>query len=787
MTSPPHADPMATAAVTIAPASGLSSRTGWDVVESAFRPDLTVPSGSNFLVGNGYLGYRGTFEEDRQDGFVACVVSDTYDMADGKWQELCNAPNGLFTSLSIEGELVSPASGTVDDFERRLDLRHALFSRRLTWRSGGPAATISSERFASLSDIHLLAMRYTVTLDRAADLDLSTGIDGRVWSLNGDHFSDCRAEQVGDRLVMTATMRESGRNLVVAEALIAPALAGLPVSEGDRQIVRSGSVPVPAGDALELVKLVAIYSGNDVADPRAAALAGLDRALAAGYDRLKADHAAAWDAQWADTDVRIDGDPVAQVALRFCLYHNIIATPAHSDHLPVGARGLSCQAYQGAAFWDQEIFNLPAFLFTRPAVARALLTFRHKTLDGARGKARRLGYRGAFYAWVSGASGEELCPDFFFKDVLSGRPIRNHFNVWQIHVSPDIVYAIRQYWRATGDWDFIVEFGAEIVFEVARFLVSHAYFKEDKNRYELIRLLGPDEYHENVDNNAFTNHMAAFALHTAAAIHERLATENAERLAALAKSIDLDADEPSTWTRVGDRMYLPEPDPETRLIPQFDGFFGLADRRPDEVRQDLKDPGEYWGWPNGVAVHTQVSKQADVVQLFCLHDVFDDAVVRANYDYYEPRCQHGSSLSYSAHALVAARIGHADQAYDYFLRTARVDLENTAKAVSGGTFIGGIHTAACAGAWQVAVFGFGGVRLVDGALAIDPRLPERWSALSFPIAYRGGHMTVTATRDGVTVTADPNNPAPLPLRVAGVPVDLAPGEAFGPQSARSTS
>ena len=739
---------------------------------------MVIPSGSNFLIGNGYLGYRGTLEEDRKDRFAACVVADTYDMADGKWRELCNAPNGLFTVASVDGTEVSPTTGETEGFERRLDLRHGLFSRRLVWRDGTAAVTVASERFASYADIHLLAMRYRIVADRAVELTLATGIDGQVWSLNGDHFRDCGGEQDGDRLVMAATTKEAGISLVVAEGV---ALAGarpeaMGVIREDRRILRNARFTLPAGGTVELVKVVAVYSGNDVADPRAAALGAVDRALADGYDGLKSDHAAIWDAQWSATDVRIDGDAAAQMALRFCLYHNIIATPAYTDHLPIGARGLSCQAYQGAAFWDQEIFNLPAFLFTRPDVARALLTFRHKTLDGARGKAGRLGYRGAFYAWVSGPTGEELCPDFFFKDVLTGRPIRNHFNDWQIHVSPDIVYAVWQYWRATGDWAFVADRGAEIAFEVARFLVSHAYFKEDKNRYEFVRLLGPDEYHENVDNNAFTNYQAAFALRTAVAIHERMAAENADRLAELAAAIDLSDDEPAVWKRVAQLLYLPAPDPQTRLIPQFDGFFDLADRRPYEVKKDLKDPGEYWGWPNGVAVHTQVSKQADIVQLFCLHDTFDPDVVRANYDYYGPRCQHGSSLSYSAHALVAARIGHGDQAYDYFMRTVMVDLENTAKAISGGTFIGGIHTAACAGAWQVAVFGFGGVHLDDRALAIDPRLPERWTTLAFPIAYRGGRVAVTATAGAVTVAADAENPDVLPLLVKGKPIQLAPGE-----------
>jgi 1,2-alpha-glucosylglycerol phosphorylase len=238
---------------------------------------------------------------------------------------------------------------------------------------------------------------------------------------------------------------------------------------------------------------------------------------------LLARHAAAWDRLWERIDVRIDGDPIAQTVLRYNLYHNVIATPMHADHLPVGARGLSCQAYQGAAFWDQEVFNLPMWLHTVPEVARNVMVYRHRTLDGARRKAARLGYRGAFYAWISGDTGDELCPDFFFVDVLTGRPIRNHFNDWQMHISPDIAATVDTYVRATGDEAFLADHGAEIVFEVARFLASFVYERPADGAFHLIRLLGPDEYHENVDDNVFSLEQSRVALQGAVALWDRLA------------------------------------------------------------------------------------------------------------------------------------------------------------------------------------------------------------------------------------------------------------------------
>ncbi|MFO8065923.1 MAG: glycosyl hydrolase family 65 protein [Spirochaetia bacterium] len=443
-------------------------------------------------------------------------------------------------------------------------------------------------------------------------------------------------------------------------------------------------------------------------------------------------------------------------------YQNVIATPAHTDHLPIGARGLSCQAYQGAAFWDQEIFNLPMFVYTQPEVARRMLVYRYKTLDGARRKAARLGFYGAFYAWVSGDTGDEICPSYFFQDVLTGRDIRNHFNDWQIHISPDIAYAVWSYYLATGDWEFLRDYGAEILFEVAQFLVARVYFKRDKHRYEFVRLLGPDEYHENVDNNTFTAVQARYALRAAVDAYVMLGEHASQQREALSDKLGVERSHVDEWRRMVELIYVKEPDPATGVIEQFDGFFEHEDITPSELAGRLIDPGEYWGWPNGIAVPTQVSKQADVCQIFTLHpNDYDWTVMKANYEYYEPRTQHGSSLSPSVYGTVASWIGYTERAREYFVKSCSVDLFNTNKSVSGGTFIGGIHTAACGAAWQMVVFGFAGFELDGSTLRFRPDLPPQWDSVSFFLEIRGALLDVEVTREGVTVSSRAVSRAPV--------------------------
>jgi 1,2-alpha-glucosylglycerol phosphorylase len=756
---------------------------GWVVVDDHHDPDQVANLATSHLTGNGYLGYRGTLPEWDASATVGCTVSDTWDNADGKWSELCNVPNALYARWEGLGEAIVVAADEVtsdrDLLERRLDVRYGR-QHRILAPASGVIDRLVDERFASMDVRHLVAQRQRLFAEPGTRLTFTTGIDGQVWSLNGDHFAVVEPQVHPDALAMRMKTVERGLPIAVAHAVAVHGgeVRAERIEEADRRLYRIMDVEVGEGGLLVVDQVMAVHTGNDVDHPLPASLDLARAAIGDGYEVLLARHAVAWDARWARIDVGIDGDPVAQAVLRYNLYHNVIATPMHADHLPVGARGLSCQAYQGAAFWDQEVFNLPMWLHTFPDVARNVMIYRHRTLDGARRKAARLGYEGAFYAWISGDTGDELCPDFFFVDVLTGRPIRNHFNDWQMHISPDIAVTIDGYVRATGDREFRVEHGAEIVFEVARFLASFVYYRPADGAYHLVRLLGPDEYHENVDDNVFSLEQTRVAISGAVALWDELADDDPAALSRVREQLGLRDEERELWADIVERLHVVEPDPDTQVIEQFAGYLDLEDVTPAEVASRLAHPDEYWGWPNGVAVHTQVLKQADVIQLFvCQPERFPVEVIEANYDYYLPRTQHGSSLSRPMYGLVAARLGRVDEAYELFLAGATVDLLATSHPAPGGTFIGGIHTAACGATWQVAVLGFGGVHVRDDHVEVAPRLPADWQRFTFGLAVRGGWLDVEATPDRIRVAAPDANPAPIEVLVHGHPVSLAPGEA----------
>lgn len=763
--------------------NNLHTETGWEIIQNFFDPEQIVTTGSNFMIGNGYLGYRGTFENWGPEEFVACIVTDTWDQAPGsRWSELCNVPNGLFSEIKAEGEVCSLFPYAPQEYSHCLDLRYGLNTRAIQWKgSKGQSLEIESRKFASYDNHHLLVQEFRLTARSKGVYTLKTGIDGDIWSLNGSHFKTSDPRSLPKGLIgIELKTHELGTKISVVEGVnltgIKPDEAG--ISTSDTGIFREYTFQLAEGDTIEMQKVVAITHNNELEDPLNQGQEMVIAALQSGYKELWEAHQKHWEAFWDISDIRIAGNLEDQVLIRFNLYQAFIATPTHAN-LPVGARGLSCQVYQGAAFWDQETYNLPMFAYTHPEIARRLVAYRYDTLAGAKRKASALGYYGAFYAWTSGKTGDELFPDFFFTDVLTGRLIRNHFNCWQIHISPDVVYGIWMYYQATGDWDFMVRQGAEVLFEVAQFLVSRVHFKKDKDRYEIIRVLGPDEYHENVDNNAFTNYLSRFALQKACEVYDRLKSVQSENLKAISARVGLPDTVRDDWQDISEKLFLPQPDSKTGVIEQFNGYFKLEDIEPDTLRKRLIHPEEYWGWPNGIAVHTQVLKQADVIQLLAMLDGFPQEVLTANYDYYEPRTEHGSSLSPSVHALVASKADHPEEAYRYFLESAGIDLYNASKKVmSGGSFLGGIHTAAAGGVWLIIVKGFAGLVLTENGVSFKPALPSAWESLAFKIRIRGCLLTIKMDASGIDIFSPAANPLRLHISANGHEKWLNPGDRF---------
>jgi kojibiose phosphorylase len=420
----------------------------------------------------------------------------------------------------------------------------------------------------------------------------------------------------------------------------------------------------------------------------------------------------------------------------------------------------------------------PFFLYTYPEKAVELMRYRIKTLAGARRKAKTegVGFKGAFYAWESQETGDDACTYFNIGDPFTKRDLRTHFRDKQVHISGDIAIAMWEYFKVTGDDSLLLEGGAEVILECARFYYSYAYFKKDKKRYEILDVIGPDEYHERVNNNAFTSMVAKATFEIANATVNYLKQKHPDELNALVQKIDI-ASELPLFVEAAGLLYVPQPDEKTGVIEQFDAYYKLKDTAVEELKAKMIHPNEYLGAGQGLAVPTKVIKQADVVMMLNLfRDRYSKEIKKANWEYYEPRTEHGSSLSACAYAMVAADIGKLDWAYNYFLKTAKIDIEAKYKVYVGTIFMGGSHPAANGGAWMTAVFGFGGVKAGEEHVAINPRLYKKWTSLQFDMVYKGDKFNIKITKDDVAIIADTSNKRKHTFIVSGKSIDCAPGK-----------
>jgi trehalose/maltose hydrolase-like predicted phosphorylase len=481
-----------------------------------------------------------------------------------------------------------------------------------------------------------------------------------------------------------------------------------------------------------------------------------------------AEHETAWANRWRCSDVTVDGDAAAQQALRFAIYHlNSAANPA-DERVSIGARALTGDDYHGHVFWDTEIYLLPFYILTWPEAARALLMYRFRTLGAARAKSARMGWRGALYAWESADTGAEATPEQVIGsdrqviDILSGKE--------EQHISADVAYAVWQYWQATGDEEFLRDAGAEIILETGRFWASRALSEADGCGH-IRNVIGPDEYHEHVDDNAFTNVMARWNIRRAIEVAALLRKRWPDCWDRLSSRLGLDDAELKQWPSAADTMATGL-DPETGRYEQFAGYFALeeinlADYAGRSVPMDVVLGRER-------TQRSQVIKQADVVALLGLLPAeFVGGTGPANFDYYEPRCSHGSSLSRAMHSLVAARLGYSEMALRYFRQTAAIDLADTHVAIDGG-----VHIAALGGVWLTAVFGFAGLSLRDDGVAIDPQLPAGWTRLGFGFQWRGRRLRIKIDQLREYIEATLEEGEPMTLVVSGTSHELRRDQAL---------
>jgi trehalose/maltose hydrolase-like predicted phosphorylase len=658
--------------------------------------------------------------------------------------------------IVLDGEPLLGREGEVRVGIRRLDLRRGLFLSSWTHRT--PSGITFEGR-----ELRLLSLA-----DRAAGLQLllfsldRDGVDVLVeatFAMAGLGMEPIRLEQ--DLGAWRVEGTDKGVAMTGAARL---SLGGDPLAPDRpfplRWTWRWRSV---AGQAAELDRLVAVARvDNSKDDPAPIAAAAVARSSALGWRGVLAAHEAAWDERWSASEVCIEGNDELQRGLRLAVYHLTSAVNPEDDHVSIGARALTGDTYLGHVFWDTEIYLLPFYTATWPEAAQALLMYRFHTLASARAKAARLGFKGALYAWESADTGIEttpecvVAPDGAVVEVLTGK--------MEQHISADIAYAVWQYWRFTTDDDFFLSGGAEILLETARFWASRAVAEPDGRRH-IRHVIGPDEYHEDVDDNAFTNVMARWNIARALEALDLLSARWPDRAAALRQRLALDDNELADWQDAVARIAI-DLDPATGIYEEFSGFHALepldlaayADRTEpiDIVIGRKRTQG------------SQVVKQADVVALIALlPGEFSKRTAEVNFRHYERRCAHGSSLSKGMHALVAARLGDTAMAMRYLRETAATNLDLDPNSA------GGVRIACLGAMWQAVILGFAGLDMMGDALGIDPKLPTGWRSLSFRVAWRGRSVAIRIA--GNTVQATLLEGEAMEMRIASVTRRLTPG------------
>ncbi|PJF39547.1 MAG: beta-phosphoglucomutase, partial [Phototrophicales bacterium] len=501
----------------------------------------------------------------------------------------------------------------------------------------------------------------------------------------------------------------------------------------------SEHITLQHGDEISITRLTAIVTSRDTSNLHQFSEEILDQLQGKTYIDLLAESKHVWDELWNDFDVEIEGDEYAQLAIRFVSYHLLIAAPRHDDRVSIGAKSLSGAGYKGHVFWDTELFMLPPFILSRPEIARNLLMYRYHNLEGARKKAAEAGYKGAMFPWESTDTGEETTPRWTLPD-KDGKRIRIWTGDHEQHISSDIAFAIWLYWQWTGDDDFMRDYGAEIFLDTAVFWASRVEWNKEQNRYELNLQIGPDEFHENINNSVYTNTIVAWHVRHAPIILNWLQHQNAAKYEQLRQLLNIDDTIVDKWNDIADKMYIPRHE-ALGVYEQFNGYFDLNYIDVEAYTPRTTSLDTILGHEN--TVKSQVIKQADVIMMIALfgEQLGDREELLRNWRIYVPRTAHDSSLSSAIHAWVAARLGLEEEAYDLWIKSAAIDLDNTKGNVQDG-----IHAAACGGLRQAIIFGFAGLQLDDNSpqgWTLHPQLPKWWKSIKFSFYYHGQKHTVT--------------------------------------------
>jgi maltose phosphorylase len=731
----------------------------WNVIEDSFDPLNNRISESLFSIGNGRMGQRGNFEEHYSgDTLLGNYIGGVYypdKTKVGWWKngypeyfaKVLNAPSWIGIDMTLNGLPLDLAVVRILSFRRTLNMKEGFLARDFNiCIEDGSEFEADTVRFISIVDKETGAIRYRIRpLNKDTEIIFTTGLDADVKNEDSNYnekfWDEVSRLQDGSAAYLVAKTRKldfhvaSGMNTELY-------LNGRKVNAEPELVERKKYIglrykaKVMKGEELTVYKYAAILSSlnYEKASLLSHTVRALNGSVAKGFDRMLADQAAAWSAKWADSDIIIEGDVAAQQGIRFNIFQLDQTYTGEDERLNIGPKGFTGEKYGGSTYWDTEAYCLPFYLCTAgQSVARNLLLYRYKHLDKAIENAEKLGFTGgaALYPMVT----------------MNGEECHNEWEITfeEIHRNGAIAYAIYNYINHTGDRDYLVDHGLETLIALSRFWRQRVSFSRKKNSYVLLGVTGPNEYENNVNNNWYTNLIARWTLQYTLESLEYVAGRNPSKYNELVLLTRLSEEEPVRWMDISRKMYLPE-DQELGIFLQQDDYLEKEQIRVSELNPVHRPVNQKWSWDR--ILRSCFIKQADVLQgIYCFEDRFDEETIKRNFDFYESRTLHESSLSPCVHSILASRIGDREKAYELYLRTARLDLDDYNNEAYQGC-----HITSMAGTWMAIVEGFGGKRIRNGLLSFNPSLPEKWSAFAFKIRYRNNLIQLSVNRPVVRLT-----------------------------------
>ena len=753
----------------------------WSILETGWEPARVKSSESLFSLGNGSMGQRANFEEHYSGPtFQGSYIGGVYypdKTRVGWWKngypeyfaKVLNAPNWIGIDIAINGTPLDLFTcSEVRNFKRELNMQEGWYRRSFeAVLPNGAEIAVEATRFLSLELEELGAIRYSITplkngvqvyLEPYLDSGITnedTNWDDPFWETTGVHSEGSRA------YIESHTLKTRFHACTFMDVRLD--LDGIPLSSTpevirtDRRVGHAYTVDVAAGQPLTIYK----YGGYTVdrnhpsSGLKKAADEVLDKALAEGYSNLFSAQANAWSRIWKMSDITIEGDVKAQQGIRFNIFHLNQTYTGRDSRLNIGPKGFTGEKYGGSTYWDTEAYCIPFYMATKDQrVARNLLKYRYNQLDRAIENAAKLGFSGgaALYPMVT----------------MNGEECHNEWEITfeEIHRNGAIAYAIFNYYRFTGDYSYIPEMGLEVLIGIARFWHQRATFSEQKKKYVILGVTGPNEYENNVNNNWYTNYIARWCIRYCL---EQLVKvkdgyhEDYNRIIGLTKLTERERD---SWKKVADLMYLPYSE-EHQIYLQQDGFLDKELVPVSELDRKQRPLNQKWSWDR--ILRSPYIKQADTLQgFYFFEDHFTTEELERHFDFYEPFTVHESSLSPCVHAIQAAKLDRMDQAYAFYLRTSRLDLDDYNKEVHEG-----LHITSMAGTWMSIVEGFGGMRMREDKLSFYPRIPKEWKSYSFKINFRSRILKVTVTSSGCQFELDGKEE--MSIRVFDKRVVLTPG------------